>query len=79
MSTVACSDLRFHTRHGANCVVVNEGRSAARPNPREEFNDSVVMSNRVLRPNELFEVTIDKMVDRWSGSLDCGKWVFYWF
>ena len=66
------SDLRFHTRHGVNCVVVNEGRSAARPRPREEFNDAIVMSNRPLRCNEMFEVVIDKMVDRWSGSLDCG-------
>lgn len=65
--------MRFHTRHGSNCMVLNEGRSATRPNPREEFNDAVVMSNRSLRPNEMFEVVVDKIVDRWSGSLECGE------
>ena len=69
---MSSSDLRFHTRHGVNCVILNDERSAARPHPREEFNDAIVMSNRPLRRNEMFEVVIDKMVDRWSGSLDCG-------
>jgi len=52
---------------------MNNGKTAARPNARGEFNDAIVMSNRPLKDNELFEVTIDKMVDRWSGSIEAGQ------
>jgi hypothetical protein len=31
------------------------------------------MSNRPLKDNELFEIIIEKMVDRWSGSIEAGK------
>lgn len=43
-----------------------------RPNATGEFNDAIVMSSRPLKDNELFEVIIEKMVDRWSGSLEAG-------
>ncbi len=65
-------DLRFHHVHGHNSTILNGGKTAARPNARGEFNDAIVMSNRPLRDNELFEVSIDKMVDRWSGSIEAG-------
>ena len=66
-------DLRFHHLHGRNATITNGGRTASRPNARGEFNDAIVMSNRPLRDNELFDVSIDKMVDRWSGSIEAGK------
>jgi len=72
-SMPAVSDLRFHALHGSNITLLNNGRSAARPSPREEFNNGVVMSSRPLRENEMFEIMIDKVVGRWSGSLECGK------
>uniref|UniRef100_A0A3B4B3P8 Neuralized-like protein 4 n=1 Tax=Periophthalmus magnuspinnatus TaxID=409849 RepID=A0A3B4B3P8_9GOBI len=65
------SDLRFHTLHGNNAVITNGGRTALRQNSRSEFNDAIVISN-CLRDGELFEIVIQKMVDRWSGSIEAG-------
>ena len=64
--------LRFHTRHGRNATVSVDGRTASRPNGRGEFNDAIVITSRPLKDNELFEVSLDKMVDRWSGSIEAG-------
>ncbi|XP_064438612.1 neuralized-like protein 4 isoform X4 [Mirounga angustirostris] len=66
------SDLRFHQLHGSNAVISNGGRTALRHNCRSEFNDAIVISNRALRDGELFEIVIQKMVDRWSGSIEAG-------
>ncbi len=64
--------LRFHHLHGKNCEVSNNGLMALRPNATGEFNDAIIMSNRPLKDGELFEIVIDKMVDRWSGSIEAG-------
>ena len=75
MSSLADSDiLTFHHLHGSNSAIITNGRTAVRPNATGEFNDAIVMSNRPLRDNELFEVIIEKMVDRWSGSIEAGRW-----
>ncbi|XP_030631842.1 neuralized-like protein 4 [Chanos chanos] len=66
------NDLRFHQLHGTNAVITNGGRTAFRQNCRSEFNDAIVISNRYLRDGELFEIVIQKMVDRWSGSIEAG-------
>uniref|UniRef100_A0A3Q3X395 Neuralized-like protein 4 n=1 Tax=Mola mola TaxID=94237 RepID=A0A3Q3X395_MOLML len=68
----ATNDLRFHQLHGTNAVITNGGRTALRQNCRSEFNDAIVISNRCLRDGELFEIIIQKMVDRWSGSIEAG-------
>ncbi len=73
IATSSSDDLRFHHVHGHNATIINGGKTAARPNARGEFNDAIVTSSRPLRDNELFEVSIDKMVDRWSGSIEAGK------
>lgn len=44
-----------------------------RPRPLAEFNDAIVFSNRPLRDGEIFEITLDSIVDRWSGSIELGK------
>ena len=67
------SDLRFHQLHGRNARIIKGGLSALRPNAHGEFNDAIVMSCRPLHDGEMFEVIIEKMVDRWSGSLEAGK------
>ena len=78
-SSITCTlnivgeELKFYHRTGRNANISSDGKSATRPNARGEFNDAIVMSNRPLRDNELFEVTIDKMVDRWSGSIEAGN------
>ncbi|XP_043932154.1 neuralized-like protein 4 [Protopterus annectens] len=71
-SIASGSDLRFHHLHGSNAVITNGGRTALRQNCRSEFNDAIVISNRALRDGELFEIVIQKMVDRWSGSIEAG-------
>ncbi|XP_057712194.1 neuralized-like protein 4 isoform X1 [Corythoichthys intestinalis] len=68
----ATNDLRFHHLHGTNAAIINGGRTALRQNCRCEFNDAIVISNRSLRDGELFEIVIEMMVDRWSGSIEAG-------
>uniref|UniRef100_A0A8V5GTX4 Uncharacterized protein n=1 Tax=Melopsittacus undulatus TaxID=13146 RepID=A0A8V5GTX4_MELUD len=68
----AVGELRFHRLHGSNALITNGGRTALRQNCRAEFNDAIVVSNRALRDGELFEIVIQKMVDRWSGSIEAG-------
>ncbi|PSN34666.1 Neuralized-like protein 4 [Blattella germanica] len=72
-NTTVYSDLRFHHVHGKNARVSNNGLTASRPRAFGEFNDAIVISNRALREGEMFEVVIEKMVDRWSGSIEAGK------
>ncbi|XP_067828157.1 neuralized-like protein 4 isoform X5 [Heptranchias perlo] len=71
-SLTPSNDLRFHHLHGNNAVISNGGRTAFRQNCRSEFNDAIVMSSRALREGEMFEILIQKMVDRWSGSIEAG-------
>jgi len=65
-------DLRFHHLHGRNARISNSGSTAARQNALSEFNEAIVMSNRALRDGELFEIQVERMVDRWSGSIEAG-------
>lgn len=64
--------LRFHTRCGSLVKLLPNFRSAERRRPLDEFNNGVVMTHRPLRDNELFEIRIDKLVDKWSGSIEVG-------
>jgi neuralized-like protein 4 len=57
---------------GRNARIGNNGLSATRPNALGEFNDAIVMSNRPLRDDEIFEIVIERTVDRWSGSIEAG-------
>lgn len=63
---------RFHHLHGRNARISNCGLTASRPNALGEFNDAIVITNRPLRENELFEIVIERMVERWSGSIEVG-------
>ena len=59
MDNASMSDrLRFHDKTGTLVKLSNGGRTAERRRPLDEFNNAVVMSNRALRDNELFEVNI---------------------
>lgn len=64
--------LRFHHLRGRNARIKNDGKTAFRPNSHGEFNNAVVVSNRPLRDDEIFEVTIESMTGRWSGSIEIG-------
>ena len=64
--------IRFHERKGALIKLSNNHRTAERRRPYDEFNNGVVMTHRPLRDNELFEIRIDRLVDKWSGSIEVG-------
>ncbi|CAH1098780.1 unnamed protein product [Psylliodes chrysocephalus] len=71
-NTTLYSDLRFHHIHGKNARIVSNGLTALRPRPLAEFNDAIVFSSRPLRDGEMFEICLDNIVDRWSGSIELG-------
>jgi neuralized-like protein 4 len=58
--------------HGRNARILNAGLTASRPSALSEFNDAIVMSNRALRDGEIFEIQIERIVERWSGSIEAG-------
>lgn len=64
--------LHFHSRCGSLVNLSANSRTAERRRPLDEFNNGVVMTHRPLRDNELFEIRIDKLVDKWSGSIEVG-------
>lgn len=66
------SDLRFHHIHGKNARIMNNGLTASRSRALAEFNEAIVIANRALRDGEMFEVSINKMVNRWSGAIEAG-------
>lgn len=64
---------RFHQCHGKNVTIVNNGKTAFRPNYSEEFNFAIVFSSKPLKNGEPFEVVLEDMIYRWSGSLVIGQ------
>ena len=65
--------LLFHPNCGSHAAVINGGLSAHRPNAGDDFNFGVVLTNRPLKTNEIFEVRLDKMCKKWAGSIELGK------
>lgn len=51
----------------------NNGLTASRPRTLGEFNHAIVITNRPMREGEMFEVKIETLVDRWSGSIEAGR------
>lgn len=49
-------------------------RTAERARPLDDYNNGVVMTHRPLYDNELFEIRIDRLVDKWSGSVEVMKY-----
>merc|ERR1719419_669209 len=69
----APSLLAFHPRCGTRAAVKGiDQRTAHRPHAMEDFNNGVVLSNRMLLPDEMFEVNLDLLVDKWAGSIEIG-------
>ena len=64
--------LYFHPNCGPHATVINGALSAHRPNAEDDFNFGVVLTNRPLKTNEVFEVRLDKMVTKWAGSIEIG-------
>ena len=38
----------------------------------KDSNDGIVLTQRALKPNEPFEIKIDKMIAKWAGSIEIG-------
>lgn len=51
--------------------LLNERRKFLR-SAIDDFNNGVVLTSRPLKPNELFEVRLDKIVTKWAGSIEIG-------
>ena len=47
----------------------NNHRTAERRRPYDEFNNGVVLTHRTLDDDELFEVRMDRLVEKWRGEL----------
>ncbi|XP_058119601.1 neuralized-like protein 4 [Anopheles ziemanni] len=64
--------LLFHPICGSHASVTHSGRTALRPNASDDFNNGVVLTRRTLRPNELFQVRLERVVTKWAGSIEMG-------
>ncbi|KAI4464530.1 neuralized [Holotrichia oblita] len=64
--------LTFHHNCGTHAEVINNGRTAHRPNAIDDFNNGVVLTARPLKPGEMFEVRLDRIVSKWAGSIEIG-------
>ena len=71
--------LNFHPNCGSHAAVINGGLTAHRPNAADDFNFGVVLTSRHLKPNEIFEVRLDKMVSKWAGSIEIGNFTVFVF
>ena len=65
-------NVSFNHIHGANAIISDDGKKVTRQSPDSEFTEGSVFSCRPLNRNELFEISIDKLIDQWSGSLQLG-------
>ncbi|CAL1286035.1 unnamed protein product [Larinioides sclopetarius] len=65
-------DLLFHYNCGLHVRVTNGGRTAYRPNCLDDFNNAVVITNRPLKPGEIFEVLLEQVVMKWAGTIEIG-------
>lgn len=73
------NNVRFFPNHGKNARIVpgSRSRTADRLYCEYEFSQSIVLVNQVLQDGELFAVSVDKLNDRWSGSIEVGKCVYF--
>uniref|UniRef100_A0A182NZX9 NHR domain-containing protein n=1 Tax=Anopheles epiroticus TaxID=199890 RepID=A0A182NZX9_9DIPT len=71
-STLLLDRLTFHPTCGSHASVTHSGRTALRPNASDDFNNGVVLTRRPLRPNELFQVRLERVVTKWAGSIEMG-------
>lgn len=71
------NNVRFFPNHGKNARIVSgsRGRTADRLYSEYEFSQSIVLVNQTLLDGELFSVSVDKLNDRWSGSIEVGMFI----
>lgn len=68
------NNVRFFPNHGKNARIIpgSRGRTADRLYCEYEFSQSIILVNQTLQDGELFAVSVDKLNDRWSGSIEVG-------
>ncbi|KAG8319196.1 Neuralized-like protein 4, partial [Homalodisca vitripennis] len=69
---VCLERIHFHSRTGSLVKLSCNSRTAERLRPLDEFNNGVVMTHRPLQDDQLFEIRIDRLVEKWSGSIEVG-------
>ena len=62
-------NLEFHENHGRNIELKNGNTLACRT---DSYNQGVIVTNRALKENEIFEVKISKLNHRWTSGLMIG-------
>ena len=65
-------DICFSHIHGAKAIISDDRKTVKRCTPYDVWDGASVFSNRALNRNELFEVSIDKLINEWNGSLQLG-------
>ena len=72
--TLVCRDhnICFSHIHGANAIISDDRKIVKRCTPYDELAYASVFSNRPLNRNELFEVGINKLINKSIRSLQLG-------
>lgn len=63
--------LIFYPKAGTNVAIFNKGRTAQKLNMQDDLN-GVVLLNRPLKDNEIFEVKLEKKGSKFSHSMGIG-------
>ena len=75
VSTTKTSSVVYHHRlsshHGKAITLLDSGKAAKRDD--KDFENGLVFSAEPLQPDETFEVRIEAVSRRWSGSISIGK------
>lgn len=69
---VVSSPLCFSQRHGRLVRLSDGARTAERLHPLQEFNNGVVLTDRPLQLGRPLEFCLDRVVNKWCGSLELG-------
>lgn len=64
--------LHFHDLSGEFVILSPDKMTARRSIPDDEFTKATAFTHRLLKKEELFEITIDTFVECWSGSVQLG-------
>ncbi|KAJ8320876.1 hypothetical protein KUTeg_002463 [Tegillarca granosa] len=67
-TTSPCS-LEFHSNHGKNIMLSNDNLTGCR---QSSYNQGIMVTNRPLPRNKLFQIRIDELNSRWNSSLMIG-------
>jgi neuralized-like protein 2 len=67
---VICPCMKFHSHHGSNIELNEEGVVASR---KSSFANALTFSERPIAPGEIFLIQIDENEIGWSGHMRLGN------